>query len=186
MKGNSVVSSQVFEPYAQALLSLAQSNNLTDQFGGDASLIIETLDASDELQQFLENPFTKVDAKKAVLKQVFSGKLQPFMENFLMLLVDRGRIMFLGGICRQYQVLLRKLKGIVLAEVTSVVELNDAQKEQVKQQVQRMTGANAVEIAAKVDPDLLGGVVIQAGSQVIDASLKGQLRQISLRLAGIA
>lgn len=186
MKDSSVVSSQVFEPYAQALLSLAQSNNLTDRFGEDASLIIETLQSSDELQQFLENPFTKADAKKAVLKQVFGNQAHPFMDNFLMLLVDRGRIMFLSGICQQYQALLRKLKGIVLAEVTSAVELNDAQKDQVKQQVQRMTGAAAVEIAAKVDPELLGGVVIQAGSQVIDASLKGQLRQISLRLAGLA
>jgi F-type H+-transporting ATPase subunit delta len=186
MKGNSVVSSQVAEPYAQALLSLAQSNNLTDEFGSNAASILDTLNASSELQQFLENPFAKADAKKAVLKQIFGGQVHPFVENFLMLLVDRGRIMFLGGVCEQYQALLRKLKGIVLAEVTAAVELNDAQKDQVKQQVQRMTGANAVEIATKVDPELLGGMVIKAGSQVIDASLKGQLRQISLRLAGIA
>jgi F-type H+-transporting ATPase subunit delta len=186
MKGNSVVSSQVCEPYAQALLSLAQSSNLTDEFGGNATSIVDTLNASSELQQFLENPFTRADAKKAVLKNIFGGQVHPLMENFLMLLVDRGRIMFLGGVCEQYQVLLRKLKGIVLAEVTSAVELNDAQKDQVKQQVQRMTGATAVEIATKIDSELLGGMVIKAGSQVVDASLKGQLRQISLRLAGIA
>jgi F-type H+-transporting ATPase subunit delta len=186
MKGNNVVRSQVAEPYAQALLSLAESNNLTDEFGGNATSIIDTLNASSELQQFLENPFTGADAKKAVLKNIFGGQVHPFVENFLMLLVDRGRIMFLRNICEQYQVLLRKLKGIVLAEVTAAVELSDVQKEQVKQQVQRMTGASAVEIATQIDSDLLGGMVIKAGSQVIDASLKGQLRQISLRLAGIA
>jgi F-type H+-transporting ATPase subunit delta len=49
-----------------------------------------------------------------------------------------------------------------------------------------MTGANEVEIQTTINPDLIGGVVIKAGSQVIDASLKGQLRQLSLRLAGIA
>lgn len=185
MKGNSILSTQVLEPYAQALLSLGQSNNLIDAFSTDAGLVIETLAESEELQQFLESPFNPDDAKKNVLKQIFGGKVQPFMENFMQLLVDRRRIMFLSGICQQYQVLMRKLKGIELAEVTSVVELNDAQKEQIKQRVKAITGANEVEVQATIDPELIGGVVIKAGSQVIDASLKGQLRQISLRLAGV-
>ena len=185
MKGNTILNTKVLEPYAQALLSLAQSNNLVDAFGDDAGLIVETLSSSDELQQLLESPFSGDDAKKAVLQQVFGGKIQPFMENFIMLLVDRRRIMFLSGICQQYQVLMRKLKGIVLAEVRSAVELNDAQKEQIKQRVKTVTGANAVDIESEIDSDLIGGVVIKAGSQVIDASLKGQLRQISLRLAGL-
>jgi F-type H+-transporting ATPase subunit delta len=186
MKGNSVVSSQVFEPYAQALLSLGQADHLTEQFGNDAALIIETINSAPDLQQFLENPFTPDDAQKAVLKQIFGGKVQPLTENFLMLLVDRRRVACLAGIFGQYQSLLRKLKGIVLAEVSSTIALNEAQTEQVKHQVRAMTGAHEVEIAVRIDPDLLGGVVIKAGSQVIDASLKGQLRRISLRLAGIA
>ncbi|MBE9032776.1 F0F1 ATP synthase subunit delta [filamentous cyanobacterium LEGE 11480] len=186
MKGNTILNTKVLEPYAQALLSLGQSNNLVDAFGDDARLILETVNSSDELQTFLESPFGGDDAKKAVLKQIFGGKIQPFMENFIMILVDRRRIMFLAGICQQYQVLMRQLKGIVLAEVRSAVELNDAQKEQIKQRVKTVTSANEVEIASEIDPDLIGGVVIKAGSQVIDASLKGQLRQISLRLAGLA
>jgi F-type H+-transporting ATPase subunit delta len=186
MKGNSALNAKVLEPYAQALLSLGQSSGLSEQFSEDAALVAETLDGSPELQGLLENPFTEDAAKKAVLKQIFGGKVQPMMENFLLLLVDRRRIMFLGGICQQYQALLRKLKGVVLAEVSSTVELSDAQKDQIKQQVKAMTGAVEVEIAARIDPELIGGVLIKAGSQVIDASLKGQLRRISLRLAGIS
>jgi F-type H+-transporting ATPase subunit delta len=186
MKGNSALGMKVLKPYAQALLSLAQSSNLVDAFGDDATLMLETLNSSEELQEFLENPMPTAEAKKSVLKQVFGGKVQPFMENFLMLLVDRGRIMFLGGVCRQYRGLMRELKGIVLAEVASAVELNDAQRSQIKQRVQSLTGAAEVEIESTLNPDLIGGVVIKAGSQVIDASLRGQLRQISLRLAGLA
>jgi F-type H+-transporting ATPase subunit delta len=173
MKGNSALGMKVLKPYAQALLSLAQSSNLVDAFGDDATLMLETLNSSEELQEFLENPMPTADAKKSVLKQVFGGKVQPFMENFLMLLVDRGRIMFLGGVCRQYRGLMRELKGIV-------------QRSQIKQRVQSLTGAAEVEIESTLNPDLIGGVVIKAGSQVIDASLRGQLRQISLRLAGLA
>jgi F-type H+-transporting ATPase subunit delta len=165
MKGNTGLGMKILEPYAQALLTLGQSNSLVEAFGDDAGLIWETLNGSDELQQLLESPMVNPDAKKSVLKQVFGGKIQPFMENFLMLLVDRGRIMYLGGVCQQYQVLMRKLKGIVLAEVTSTVELNDAQRDQIKQRVQTMTGAAEVQIASTLDPDLIGGVVIKAGSQ---------------------
>jgi F-type H+-transporting ATPase subunit delta len=185
MKGR-IANSKVSEPYAQALLSLGQSSNLADQFGADAALILETLNSSADLQQFLENPFAKDEAKKAVMKQVFGGQVQPLTENFLMLLVDRRRSMYLAGVMQQYQALLRKLKGIVLAEVSSTIELTDAQCEQIKQQVKGITGANQVEIAASIDPSLIGGIVIKAGSEVIDASLKGQLRRISLRLAGLS
>jgi F-type H+-transporting ATPase subunit delta len=184
MKGSGMLTSQVLEPYAQALLSLGQAHNLTEPFGADVATILETLAASEELPQFLENPFVSTDTKKAVLHQVFGGNVHHFTESFLMLLVDRRRIMVLEGICKQYQALLRKLNQIELAQVTSTIGLTAAQIEQIKQRVLALTGAHRVELETAIDPDLIGGVIIKVGSQVIDASLRGQLRRISLRLAG--
>jgi F-type H+-transporting ATPase subunit delta len=183
MKGG-ILTTQVLEPYAQALLSLGQAQNLAEQFGADVATILETLAGSEELQRFLENPFISADTKKTVLRQVFGSNVHHLTENFLMLLVDRRRIMFLSGICKQYQALLRKLNQIELAQVTSTVELTEAQQEQIKQRVKALTGAHQVELETTLDPDLIGGVIIKVGSQVIDASLRGQLRRISLRLAG--
>jgi F-type H+-transporting ATPase subunit delta len=88
----------------------------------------------------------------------------------------------LEGICKQYRVLLRDLNQTVLAEIVSAVELSDAQKESVRQKVVEMTSARQVELETHIDPDLIGGVIIKVGSQVIDASLRGQLRRISVRL----
>jgi F-type H+-transporting ATPase subunit delta len=79
---------------------------------------------------------------------------------------------------------LRKLNQVVLAEVSATVELNDDQKNTIREKVIAMTGARQVDIAARIDPELIGGVIIKVGSQVIDASLKGQLRRIALRLTG--
>ncbi len=180
----SIVTSEVFEPYAQALLSLGQSRNSADRFGADVALILAALQGSEELQQFLTNPLTKAETKKAVLGQVFGDALDPMVHNFLSLLADRGRISFLEGICQKYQSLLRKLNQVVLAEVSSTVELNDGQKDTIREKVITMTGARHVDIVTRIDPDLIGGVIIKVGSQVIDASLKGQLRRISLRLTG--
>ncbi|MBC7973210.1 MAG: F0F1 ATP synthase subunit delta [Verrucomicrobia bacterium] len=181
---DSLMSSEIAEPYAQALMSLAQSDNLTDRFGEDIGELRQLLRDSEDLRKALASPLVKADAKKAILRQLVGEQVHPTTLNFLLLLVDRGRISFLDSICKQYQVLLRKLKQAVLAEVTSAVELNDAQKDAVRQKVIALLNAREVELETSVDPDLIAGVVIKVGSQVFDTSLRGQLRRIGLRLGG--
>ena len=179
---DSVVIEGIVSPYAQALLSVAQSNDLTDRFGQDASFLTELLSASSDLSQLIENPIINPDIKKNVLMQLAGEQVHPLMLNFIKLLVDRGRIPFLARICAQYQELLRQLNQAVLAEVTSAVDLSDNQQEEIRQKVLAMTGARQVDLSTSLDPELIGGVVIKVGSQVVDASLRGQLRRISLLL----
>jgi F-type H+-transporting ATPase subunit delta len=171
------------EPYAEALMSLAQTHSLVDPFGEDANSVLGLMNTSSELGDFLTNPFTKADSKKQVLRQLLAGQVQPYFLNFLFLLVDRRRVFLLEGICRQYKVLLRQMKNTVLAEVTSTLELSDAQRESVIQKVKNMTNASEVELETKIDTELIGGVVIKIGSQVLDASIRGQLRRIGVSLA---
>jgi F-type H+-transporting ATPase subunit delta len=179
-----VINNEVVEPYAAALMSVAQSYDLTDQFGSDVRFLLGILDSSEELRQFLGHPLIKPATKKEVLVQVVGGQINPYTQNFLKLLVDKGRIPFLEGIGKQYLTKLRELKQTVLAEVTSAVSLSEPQQQKVREKVQSMTGARDVELETKIDPDLLGGVIIKVGSQVIDSSLRGQLRRIGIRLAG--
>jgi F-type H+-transporting ATPase subunit delta len=179
----SMMAGEVAEPYATALMSLAQSKNLTNQVGDNVRSLLSVLDDSEELQQFLANPVIKADDKKAVISQIIGDEMNPYMRNFLMLLVDRGRILFLDRIGQQYLALLRKLNQTVLAEVTSTVELNDGQKEALVERVKGITNATDVEIQTQIDPSLIGGVIIKIGSQVIDASLRGQLRRIGVSLS---
>lgn len=181
---DSLMSSEIAEPYAQALMSLAQSDNLTDRFGKDIGGLRQLLKDSEDLRKVLASPLVKADAKKAILRQVVGEQVHPTTLNFLLLLVDRGRISFLDSICKQYQALWRKLKQAVLAEVTSAVELTDAQKDAVRQKVISLLSVREVELETLVDPDLIAGVVIKVGSQVFDTSLRGQLRRIGLRLGG--
>ena len=183
---DSIVAGQILEPYAQALMSVAQSNNIVDRVGEDVSALLELLNNSEELRNFLISPLVKADVKKTVLGQVVGDQVHNYTRNFLMLLVDRGRISFLQGICKQYQALLRKLNQTVLAEVISAVELTEAQQQSVRDKVTAMTNARQVELDAKIDPDLIGGVIIKVGSQVVDASLRGQLRRISIRLSNVS
>jgi F-type H+-transporting ATPase subunit delta len=172
----------MIEPYAEALMSLAQDQNLTDQFGENVSTTLGLIESSPELGDFLTNPFVKADSKKAVVRQLFESEVQPYFLNFLLVLIDRRRIFLVEGICRQYRVLLRKLKNAVLAEVTSTIKLSDSQRDSVVQKVKELSSAAEVELETKIDPDLIGGVIIKVGSQVLDASIRGQLRRIGVSL----
>ncbi|MCE2698751.1 MAG: ATP synthase F1 subunit delta [Nostocales cyanobacterium LE14-WE4] len=174
---------EVSQPYAQALLSIAQSQNLTEEVGGDARTFIGLLTGSQELTSFLSNPFVKPENKKNVLKQLLGEGVNLCLRNFLLLLVDRRRIAFLEPILQQYLVLLRQLNQTVLAEITSAVPLTQTQLQAITEKVITITKARQVELATKIDSDLIGGVIIKVGSQVIDASLRGQIRRLSLRLS---
>ncbi|MFM6192397.1 MAG: ATP synthase F1 subunit delta [Planktothrix sp.] len=179
----SAIAGEIIEPYASALMSLAQSRNLTEEFGNEIRSLLELLENSAELKNFLDNPVIKPQDKKAVLQRITGDQVNPLLRNFLMLLVDRGRILFLQGIGQQYLVLLRKLNQTVLAEITSAHPLTEAQQNTLTEKVKAMTNARSVEISTTLDPDLLGGVIIKVGSRVVDASLRGQLRRIGMKLA---
>ncbi len=176
-----LVSSEISEPYAQALMSLAQQNELADQFGETFRSLESLMSESQEFKDFVQNPVIANEDKKAVLKQVM-GDANPYLVNFMMLLVDKRRIVFLESIINQYLSLLRKLNQTALAEVISARELSDEQKGNIVERVKGIVEARDVELKTSVNPDLIGGVIIKVGSKVIDASLRGQLRRISVSL----
>ncbi|MBW4688681.1 MAG: F0F1 ATP synthase subunit delta [Komarekiella atlantica HA4396-MV6] len=177
-----VATAEVAQPYAQALLSIAQSKNLTEEFGEDARTFLSLLSENRELHNFFSNPFIQSEKKKALIRQILGENANPYLRNFLLVLVDKRRIAFIEPILQQYLALLRQLNQTVLAEVTSAVPLTEAQQQAIIEKVIAISKARQVELETKIDSELIGGVIIKVGSQVIDASLRGQLRRLSLRL----
>ncbi|MEL6488908.1 MAG: ATP synthase F1 subunit delta [Cyanobacteria bacterium J06634_6] len=178
----SIATSEVAGPYAQALLSIAKSKDSVDDLSKIAADMLNLLKESEGLRDFLENPIANADAKKGVLNKILGDDANQQMKNFLMLLVDRGRIYLVEPILQQFQAQVRELKQTVLAQVTSAIELTDEQKETIRQKVKGMTDAKSVELETSIDGDLIGGVIVEIGSQVLDASIRGQLRRIGLQL----
>ena len=179
-----IATAEIAQPYAQALMSVAESKNQTEEFGEDVRSLLNLLQNSPELQNFVSNPFIEADKKKAVINEVIGESTNSNLRNFLMLLVDRKRILLLEPICEQYITLLRQKNQTVLAEISSAVPLSQEQEQAIREKVIAMTNARQVDLETKIDPDLIGGVIIKVGSQVIDASLRSQLRRLSLRLSG--
>jgi F-type H+-transporting ATPase subunit delta len=175
------INRKVAEPYAEALLALAEEQNLLDAIATDVEAILSTVGSSRELELLLSSPVMDDRLKKQILASVFSS-IQPLSQNFIGLLIDRRRIGNLPDICSVFQELVRRKKNIALAQITTASPLSEAQLETLKQKVMALANAQGVELEITVDPSLIGGVAIKVGSQIIDASIRGQLRRISSRL----
>jgi F-type H+-transporting ATPase subunit delta len=173
---------QVSDPYAEAILSLGISRNCLGRFAEDVRFLLSVLERTPQLKQFLANPIFKPEAKKLLLDQNLANQVDPTLMSLLKLLVDRRRAIFLESVCRRFLELQRKFEKTVLVEVVSVTELTEAQNRAIREKVMQLQAVNGVELQSRLDPNLIGGIIIKTGSQVIDLSLRGQLRRMALQL----
>jgi F-type H+-transporting ATPase subunit delta len=170
---------KIAQPYAEALLTLANSNDSVKATISDMGVVAQFLTNSRDLKKFLANPLITQDIKKSVLKEVLGEQIQPKTMTFVMLLVDRGRIAFLHDIAQKFLELAFKEESIEIAKVISAVSLSVPQQKSLAEKLKAITGAKQIKIALKVDPQLIGGFTVEIGSKLIDTSIRGQLRQIS-------
>jgi len=171
------------EPYAEALLDLAQSQNQLVPIEQELAELKQLLQTVPELARVLQQPTISPERKKNVLRQVLAGQVQPVVLNFLLLLVDRGRIVLLERIISSFQDMARNLRGTRLARVRSAVPLTPEQAQRLTERLTQLSGARQVELEMTVDPSLLGGFTVQLGSQFLDTSLRSQLQRLALRLS---
>jgi F-type H+-transporting ATPase subunit delta len=175
----SIVLSKVAEPYAEAFLELAKSNNSLKETTNDVNIVSQFLANSSDLKKFLGNPLVTKDAKKNVVKDILGEQISESTLKFLLLLVDRGRIEVLEQIAQKFLELSYKQESIEIAKVTSSIKLSAEQQQQIAEKLKAITGAKQIKLALKVDPELIGGFTIEVGSKMIDTSIRGQLRKIS-------
>jgi F-type H+-transporting ATPase subunit delta len=175
----SSVITKVAEPYAEALLDLAKSNDTLKETTNDMNIISQFIANSSDLKKFLNNPLITREAKKNVVKDILGEQIGPNTLKFLLLLVDRSRIGLLEGIAQKFLELSYKQDSIEVAKVTSSVQLSAEQQQNIAEKLKVITGAKQIKLALKVDPQLIGGFTIEVGSKLIDTSIRGQLKQIS-------
>jgi F-type H+-transporting ATPase subunit delta len=178
----SIVLCKVAEPYAEALLDLAKSNNSLQDMTNDMNIVSQFLANSSDLKKFLGNPLIAKDAKKDVVKDVLGEQIDGRTLKFLLLLVDRGRIELLESVAEKFLELSYKQESIEIAKITSSIKLSADQQKEIAEKLKIITGAKQIKLALKVDPQLIGGFTIEIGSKMIDTSIRGQLRQISTLL----
>ena len=178
----SIVLSKVAEPYAEALLDLAKSNDSLKETTNDMNIVSQFLANSSDLKKFLGNPLITRDAKKNVVKDILGEQVGASTLKFLLLLVDRNRIEVLESIAQKFLELSYKQESIEIAKITSSIQLSAEQQKEIAEKLKLITGAKQIKLALKIDPQLIGGFTIEIGSKLIDTSIRGQLKQISYLL----
>jgi len=171
--------------YAEALYEIAVENKLVDQLEEELQAVIHVLEETAQLKKILFHPRITAAQKKEVLAGLFGGRISEVAINFLNMLVDRQREIYLADITDYFTDMANKGRNISDVKVTSAVELTGGEKKNLAAAMAKSTGKQ-VRLSYDVDPKLLGGVVVRVGDKVIDGSviarlqtLREHLRQIS-------
>ena len=162
--------------YAEALLEAAQENNHLDQVRQEFDEFAAAVRDSDDLRGFLRNPQVELRAKRATLEELLEGADEPFL-NFVRLLLEKDRIAEVEEVHEEWTRLLARRERILELELQTAVELSDEEAAKVVSEIEDASGRKVVATRA-VDPDLIGGLVVQAGSVRFDASVRGRLEQL--------
>jgi F-type H+-transporting ATPase subunit delta len=172
-------SQAVARRYAEALLSLAKEQGLVDKMEAESKLLGE-LFADRELRAFFGAPQIDSGRKKEVLNKALQGRVSPLVINLAKLLVDKGRILYLPEIMREFDAMTDELRGVEEVSIVSASPLNAQQVEAIKANVQHFSARPSLRVNTEVDPSLIGGVLVRLGSRVLDGSLAtrlGDMRQ---------
>jgi F-type H+-transporting ATPase subunit delta len=175
---------ELAQVYANALFEVASENDVTDDVREQLGQFADELDENRDLQVFLFSPYFSSQEKKDGIGKIVDGADERFL-NFLELLAERHRMPALFRIRRAYDALWREENKLLPVTVTSAVELDEGLVEGLGKRIEEQTGKK-VELTSKVDSDVLGGLVLQVGNMVLDASIRNRLEQLRKQVAKAA
>jgi len=175
----------IAERYATALFELAEGQGSLDLVAGDLKALKSMIRESADLATLLDSPvLTRAEQARAMSALAQAAQFSGLTANFLGLVAKNRRLTALLGMIDAYLARLSAKRGERSAKVCSAVPLNQAQQDALSQTLQTIyNGPVAVE--AVVDPSLLGGMVVQVGSRMVDSSLRTKLQHLKLAMKGV-
>jgi F-type H+-transporting ATPase subunit delta len=171
----------VHRMYARALFEAAKEVERLDTVREDLGDFVQASVDVAELGALLRNPQLDPRAKIAALEDVLGGA-DPLVRNFLLVLVEKGRAAQLEEIAREFEALAAQEERRLAVELTTAYELSDEEADAIVGQIEQASG-RTVEATRKVDPELIGGIVLRAGSMQVDASVRGRLERLRHELS---
>jgi len=171
--------------YAEALYEIAVANKIVDQLEQELRAVVNLLEEETDLKKVLYHPRITATEKKDVLKALLQDKVSEVAMNFLCLVIDRQREVYLAGMVEVFVDYVNKARNISDVEVTSAVELSEEDKKRLVESLAKVTGKQ-VRVSYSVDRSLIGGVVARIGDKVIDGSVKARLESLREHLRQIS
>ena len=163
--------------YAKALLDLSLERGEIERTYTDMALLAEVTQQNRGLRSMLNSPVIDIKKKIAVIQQIFKGEFSDLTMKYVELIIRKRRESHLDQISKSFTELYLEHKNIRKAEVTSVIPLTDSLKKQLIDLLTQQTGAQ-IQLTEKVDPTLLGGLVIKLENTLFDDSIRKKLQNL--------
>ena len=171
--------------YATALFELADQARQLDSVATDLKRMQAMFDGSSEMRALIANPVIAREGKaKAILAVLDAAQIGGLVRKFVGAVAGNGRLAALPAIIRAFLDELARRRGESAADVVSAVPLSEAQKAQLADVLRGLVGGK-VSMNERVDPDLLGGLVVRVGSRMFDSSLRTKLQRLQIVMKGV-
>ena len=167
--------------YAKALYAVAADKGITDQVGEELESLTGLIAGNKDLEKLLFHPTISTVIKKNLFTNLLSEDSSGLIKRFFCLLIDKRREKMVTVLSAAYKVISRKVKGIVVAEVQSTIEMTDDNLNLLKSKLEKLL-SKTVEIETQINPKILGGLVIRIGDKLIDGSVRSKLLGLKKRL----
>jgi F-type H+-transporting ATPase subunit delta len=175
---------EIAQVYARSLFEVAKEQSKIDEVREQLGQFADALADDHNLQVFFFSPYFSTAEKRDGLGKALDGA-DPILVNFLELLIENHRMPVIFRVRRAYDALWQEENRLLPVSVTSAVELDKKTVGQIGDRIAEQTGRK-VELSAQVDPDILGGIVVRVGNQVLDASVRNRLEQLRRTVARAA
>jgi F-type H+-transporting ATPase subunit delta len=172
---------EIAQVWARALFEVAKEHDLLDEVREQLGAFADALNENRDLMVFFFSPYFSTQEKKEGLKRAVTDA-EPVLMNFLEALIERHRMPAIFRIRARYGALWDDERDLLPVEVTSAVELDKAIVGGIGDRIGEQTH-RTVELSSKVDPDILGGIVLRVGNVVLDASIRNRLEQLRKQVA---
>src|SRR5688572_29321269 len=167
--------------YARSLFEVASEQDKLDVVREQLGAFADALNETRELQVFFFSPYFSTQEKKDGLERAVSDA-DPVILNFLELLIEKHRMPVIFRVRAEYDRQWEDENKLLPVEITSAVELDQSIVQQLGDRISEQTGRK-VELSSRVEPDILGGIVVQVGNSVLDASVRNRLEQLRRQVA---
>jgi F-type H+-transporting ATPase subunit delta len=169
--------------YASALFSLARDERKTDEVASALGVFEAAIAGSEDLQRLVRSPVYSAHEQLSALVPILEKLgVTGIAANFIKLAAAKRRLFAVPEMIREYNLLNDAFRGVTRAEVTSAAALSEANVAALKEALQAASGGKDVRLLAKVDPAIIGGLIVQLGSRMVDGSLKTKLNAIRIRM----
>ena len=183
MAGTETIVSGVAGRYATALFELALEEKKLDAVKADLDRFGGMIDDSPELARLVRSPvFTADEQTRALTAVLDKAGITGLAANFLQLVASNRRLFSISQIVRAFRSLVARHKGEVTAQVTVAEKLSDKNIDALKGALKTVTGGKDIDFDVKIDPAIIGGLIVQVGSRMVDSSLRTKLNSIKLAM----